>query len=282
MTPIPHASITTQWGQRYLSLLGVERAQPSMEALARLVQAHVFVIPFENVTAILRRGLQPKGPVPAPDPLALLDAWERRAGGGVCFEICAMLVQLLNMLGYHAHLVLGQISLPNGHQAILVQLGDARCLLDLGNGAPIFEPILLDGPPVEVHRHGLSYRFRAGDTLTEFIQDRMIDGAWSAHCHYDLQPARDADINKGYQHHHTPNASWVTGTLTLVRSTPEAVYALRDNTLTRHTVAGKTTETIGDSAHFRQIATQAFKLPHLPIEDALDFRARFSAPGSSY
>lgn len=229
MTDTHSPPTTRRWTRRYLALLGVDHARPSMDALTRLVRAHVLTVPFENVTALARRRDHPTGPVPPPDPEALLNAWERRSGGGVFFEICVMLERLLRALGYRAHIVLGQISLPNGHQAVLVHLDGGRCLLDLGNGAPIFEPIPLGGPPVEEQRHGLSYRFRCGQSPLGLIQDRMIDGVWRAHCRYDLRPAQDVDREMGYQHHHTPNASRVTGTLTLVRSTPEAVYSLRES-----------------------------------------------------
>lgn len=276
MTIIAPSPLTAQWTQRYLSLLGVEHGDPSLEALTRLIRAHVLAVPFENVTALLRRRDHPSGHVPPPAPATLLDTWERRAGGGVCFEICAMLVALLGALGYRAHLVLGHISVPNGHQAVLVEFDGERCLLDPGNGAPLFEPIALDGPAVEVHRHGLSYRFRHGEDANSLIQERMFEGAWATHCHYDLRPARPADREQGYQHHHTPNASWVTGTLTLVRSTPQAVFALRDDTLTRFTATGKSVETITAPEDFKRLATEAFGLSRLPIEEALDVRTQLA------
>lgn len=270
------APVPADWTARYLALLGIEQAAPSLDAFTRLVQAHVFAVPFENVTALLRRRDHPTGPVPPPDPAGLLAGWEQRAGGGVCFEIAMMVARLLTALGYRAHLVLGQISLPFGHNAVVVELDGRQYLVDLGNGAPIFEPIPL-GEPFEVHRHGLSFRFRAGDTPHALIQDRMIDGAWNAHCLYSLLPAHDADRDAGYQHHHTPNASWVTGTLTMVRSTADAVYALRDTTLTRHTSGGKTTQSITDAHEFARMAADVYGLPALRIAEALAVRAAFAA-----
>ena len=52
------------WTDRYLALLGLEREAPSLDALTRLVRAHVLNVPFENVTALLRRRDCPTGPVP--------------------------------------------------------------------------------------------------------------------------------------------------------------------------------------------------------------------------
>lgn len=271
---------TVAWTDRYLELLGVPGGPPSLEQLSALVRAHVLTVPFENVTALLRRRDHPSGPVPQPDPESLLTSWERRSGGGVCFEIAMMFERLLSALGYQTYRVVGQISLPFGHQAIVVELGGRRYLVDMGSGAPIFGPQLLDHGPTEVHHSGLSFRFRATDEPDALFQDRMIDGAWKQHCRYTMAPSAAEDRDKGYQHHHTPNASWVTGSLTMVRSTTDTVYSLKDATLTRHTAAGKSTETLADTAAYQRTAAEVYGLPGLGIADALALRKAFSELGS--
>ncbi len=40
---------------RYLHLLGVERETPSLDALTRLVRAHLYHVPFENVSKLYNR-----------------------------------------------------------------------------------------------------------------------------------------------------------------------------------------------------------------------------------
>lgn len=268
-------SVTPEWTRRYLALLGVEHPAPSLENLTRLVRAHVLTVPFENVTAHLRRRAHALNPVPAPDPAALLDAWERRAGGGVCFDITAMVEPLLVSLGYDAHLILAHISGPFGHQAVVVNnLGGRRYMVDLGNGAPIFAPIPLDEVH-EVHRHGLGFRFRPNDQPSripggeEWIRDRLSDEGWVVGCRYELQPAHDEDRQAGYQHHMTPGTTWVLGTLTMTRSTTEAVYALKDDVLTTHTKGGKTTRTISSPDEYRHVMSEVYGLPALPIDDGL-------------
>jgi N-hydroxyarylamine O-acetyltransferase len=271
------------WTDRYLSLLGVEHETPSLDALTRLVRAHVLAVPFENVTAHLRRRAQPTGPAPQPDPTTLLDSWEQRSGGGVCFDISAMVAPLLDTLGYRAQVVLGQISAPFGHQAIVVDLDDGRYLVDLGNGAPLFAPIPMAGEE-EIHRHGLSFRYRPGDTPDTWIQDRQIGGEWKQHCLLDLRPAADADRDAGYQRHMTPGTTWVLGSLTMNRSTLSEVYALKDDVLTRYTHAGKHAETIASPARYREVAAEVFGLPNLPIEAGLEalaaHRSATPVPGS--
>jgi N-hydroxyarylamine O-acetyltransferase len=268
-----------KWIDRYLALLGVSGGATGLDQLTALVRSHVLTVPFENVTALLRRRAHPTGPVPRPDQASLLSSWETRSGGGLCFEVAMMFERLLSGLGYRARIVAGQISLPFGHQAIVVEIGGGRYLVDIGNGAPIVAPQRLDAGPTEVHHAGLSYRFRAGDEPETLYQDRMIGGAWTPYCRYTLRPAAAADLDEGYQHHHTPNASWVTGSLTMVRSTEEAVYSLRDSTLTRHTAAGKFTETLTDAASYGAVVSEVFGLPGLRIAEALAVRAVFAQLG---
>jgi N-hydroxyarylamine O-acetyltransferase len=259
--------ISQGWVARYLALLGVRQAAPSHGALGHLMRAHVRAVLFENVTAILRRRAHPTGPVPPVDPDALLESWERGRGGGVCFELAEMFGRLLVGLGYRAHPVLGQITFPGSHQAVVVNLDGRRYLADVGNGAPFFEPILLEGE-VEVRRAGLAYRFRPDGPDERWIQDRWIAGAWEPFCRYDLRPPDPRDRAAAYQRHHTPSESWVVGDLTLIRIREDTVYALRNGQLSCFTADGKRSEPASGAACAR-LAAEVFGVPDLPVEAAL-------------
>ena len=181
------------WVRRYLGFLGVHHRSPSLAALGRLTRAHQSSVTFENVTSILRRRAQPDGPVPPIDPEALLQAWEERRSGGLCFEVAEMFGRLLVALGYRAHPVLGFITFLGHHQAVLVEIDGRRFLVD-GGGAPFFEPIPLDRE-VEVRLAGLAYRFRPDEAGENCVQDRWIDGAWAPFCRYELRPP-DPDVRE--------------------------------------------------------------------------------------
>ena len=150
--------------------------------------------------------------------------------------------------------------------------------MDLGNGAPIFAPIPLD-EVVEIHRHGLGFRYRPSDDpprvpgREEWIRDRMSDDGWVQGCRFELDPAADADREAGYRRHLTPGLTWVLGSITMTRSTEDAVYALKDDTLVRYTAGGKETTILSDPAEYRHVAAEVYGLPLLPIEEALAVRA---------
>jgi len=257
-----------EWVSRYLALLGVDHTAPSLEALSRLARAHVSTIPFTNVPAILRRRVHPLGPVPPIDPHALLESWERRCGGGVCFELAEMFSRLLVAIGYRAYSVLAQISFPGSHQAVVVELDGRTYLAEVSNGAPFFEPIPLD-ESVEMRRVGLGYRFRPGEAERQWVQERLIDGAWEPFCRYDLQPAGSRERAAAYQRHHTPGESWVVDDLRLVKCREDEVLALRNGRLTRFTAAGKRDEAVTEEAYVR-VAAEIFGMPDLPVMSALE------------
>lgn len=262
------AAVSPGWVRRYLGLLGVSRRAPCADALAELTRAHVLRVPFENVTSLLRRRAHAGAPVPPVDADELLASWEAGRGGGVCYEIAELFGRLLAALGYRVHPVLGLITFPGSHQGLLVKLGDERVLVDVGNGAPFFEPIPLRGP-VEVRRAGLAYRFRPDAARGEWVQDRWIDGTWSPFCRYALGPPDLEAQATAYQRHHTPCQTWVTGSLTLIRCEEERVVVLRDETLSSFGSAGKRSERIATAAEYARAVAETFALPALPIADGI-------------
>src|SRR5947209_2370836 len=228
--------MSAEWVDRYLALLGVQPAAPDLQLLGRLTRRHLSQVRFENVTSMLRRRARPRGPVPALDLEAVLDNWTSGRGGGLCFEVTEMLGTLLRKLGYQAHPVLAQISFPGSHQALVVELDRVRYLVDVGNGAPLFEPIPLH-ETFEVRHAGLGYRFRAeADTC---VQERWIDEAWKPFARYELWPAEPAAREQAYQRHHVLGQSWVVDNVVLIGCETEQVNVLRDRQLTRFTRDGK-------------------------------------------
>jgi arylamine N-acetyltransferase len=259
------------WARRYLTLLGVEQAPPSFDYLSVLTRAQILTVAFENVTSLLRRAAHPTGSVPPLDLHVLLANWEQQRGGGVCFELAPMFGRLLGQLGFETTPILGQISFPGSHQALVVTLDGSRFLVDVSNGAPFFSPIPLDETTV-VHLAGLAYRFRPGESADEWVQDRSIHGEWTPFCRYDLRPADEATREAGYQGHHTPGQSWVVDRLRLIRCDPDFIVSLTDDELVRFSAGGKRTERLAGPTDYERVAAEVFRVPALPIAEAMKVR----------
>ena len=273
---------SAQWTDRYLQVLGIPREAPSLAHLTALIDAQFRAVPFENVTSLMRRGAIAEGPVPAVDLAHLLDNWEAKRGGGVCFETVAMFRQLLTNLGYDVRRCLAQISIPDGHQALLVTLDGNDWLVDVGTGSPVFRPIPLDQPDA-LTCGGVHFRFHADGDPRYWLQERLIDGEWKRSCRYDLGPTTDEPETAAYQMHHTYGQSWVVDTLRMVRWRDNVGYSVSGNELTTLRESGKTTEIMTDPARYRHVVADIFGVPDLPIVQAQTQRPTFAptTPGNS-
>ena len=256
------------WVDRYLSLLGLERDAPAIEALHAIVRAHR-TITFENVSSLMRRHATGDGPVPPLDLDVVLDTWARRAGGGVCYEFGSMLERLLSALGYVAYPVLAQISFPGSHSALMAELDGRQWLVDVGNGQPILEAIPVD-EPFEIDRAGLRYRFRRDPATGSLIQDRWVEGGFKPFVTYEMEAATAAEMEASYQRHHAlPPKTFVMETFRLVRCADDEVVQLRDHDFTRYTAGGKTTDEVRGVDRYRELVAGEFRLPGMDVERGL-------------
>jgi arylamine N-acetyltransferase len=258
------------WTERYLRLLALEPEPPSLEWLRRFGAAHLRAVPFCNVTAIQRRFGAPADTVPPVDHEAQLSVWEQRTGGGVCFEVADMVSRLLRELGYETHIVLGQITFPGSHQAVVVRLREGPYMVDLGCGAPLPDPIPLIRES-EYHVAGLGYRFRPDLGAMTCVQDRLIDGEWTPFCDYDLRPATEEERDAGYQRHHTPGETWVVGGITLMRyfDADGEVVALRDGRFSRYRPGARQSIEVTTDADYERHVGEDLRWPELPVIEVL-------------
>jgi N-hydroxyarylamine O-acetyltransferase len=149
----PPLDLTDTEVARYLRVLGVERARPSLDALGRLVRAQLCRVPFENVSKLYYRRQQGRRELPGLE--LFLDGIERHRFGGTCYLNNFHFFRLLRALGYEAKLCGADMaSGPDVHMAIRVRLGGRELLVDVGYAAPFYEPIPLDLPAPFTIRFG--------------------------------------------------------------------------------------------------------------------------------
>ena len=257
------------WYRRYFDMVGIEPAPPSLENLNAIIRAHR-QIPFETMSSLMRRHAAGTGPVPYVDLEEQLQVWERRAGGGVCFEFGAMLGALLDHLGYDVAPNLAQISFPGSHSALIVQLPEGRYIADVGNGQPIFEAIPVD-QPFEFIRGGLGYRFWKDESLGKLVQDRHEHGQWKSYVWYDLEGATDQEMEDSMQRHHAlPPLTFVMQNFRIVSCREDLVIQLRDHDLIHYRESGKATQEVYGLERYRDVVCDVFGMTGLDVEKALE------------
>ncbi len=128
--------------ERYLSILGIEAAPPSLDHLHRLVRAQLTRVPFENISKLYLKKTQGASYIPSLEEH--LDGIERFSFGGTCYANNPYFYELLRFLGYEVTLCGADMSKPDVHVVSIVRLEGREYLVDVGYGAPFFEPMARD------------------------------------------------------------------------------------------------------------------------------------------
>jgi arylamine N-acetyltransferase len=135
--------------ERYLEILGVEAAPPSLGHLGRLTTAQLQRVPFENISKLYLKRTQ--GATFVPPLEEYLDGIEQHHFGGTCYANNPYFFQLLEHLGYEVTLCGADMSDPDCHIVSFVELAGRQYLVDVGYGGPFFEPIPRDlNEPYEI------------------------------------------------------------------------------------------------------------------------------------
>ncbi|HSS20885.1 MAG TPA: arylamine N-acetyltransferase [Pyrinomonadaceae bacterium] len=165
---------------------------PTAETLRALQVAHLFAVPFENLS------------IHAHEPIVLEDEalFAKVVGGrrgGFCYEVNGLFCALLRALGFDVVMLSAEVanqegafSAPFDHMALMVRLKQ-RWLVDVGFGDSFVEPLLLDETGEQLQKVGA---FRIVADGNYYILSRRGSGAgdeWKAQYRFTLQPHEYAD-----------------------------------------------------------------------------------------
>lgn len=127
--------------QKYLSLLGTVKSNPSFELLEKIVRTHLIKVPFENVSKLL---FKQRGMSSIPDLAAFLEGIEKNNFGGTCYANNYYLYLLLEHIGFNIKLCGADMKNPDVHLISVVKIDDRQYILDGGYAAPFFRPLPID------------------------------------------------------------------------------------------------------------------------------------------
>jgi len=155
----------------YLQRIGFDgNAEPTAECLKKLVQCHLFTVPFENLD-IFHGHTEP-----SLETAALFEKIVTNRRGGYCFELNGLFCKLLEAVGFTCFCSMARITFkkdyinPIAHRVILVDIDGKRYFCDVGFGGPSpIEPLEICFDKVLETDNGKRYRFSEsnGSTLLE-------------------------------------------------------------------------------------------------------------------
>jgi N-hydroxyarylamine O-acetyltransferase len=144
----------------YLARIGLSEPRGGLEGLTAIQRAHRLAIAFENLDIPLGRGI-------SLDPQQLFDKLVTRRRGGYCFEQNALLLGMLEALGFKARPLLARVWLrtppgepvpPRTHTLNLVELDGVDHIADAGFGGSYTPPMPLVADEVSSTDDGARHR----------------------------------------------------------------------------------------------------------------------------
>jgi N-hydroxyarylamine O-acetyltransferase len=208
----------------YLERIGYRgQLSPTTETLRRLHLAHLYAVPFENLS------IHWGEPIVLDDE-ALFEKIVTRRRGGFCYELNGLFAALLRALGFEVAMLsagvgraAGEFSPDYDHMALLVTL-EERWLADVGFGDSFREPLRLDERGEQIDA-GLAYRIEeTGDS--RLILSRREEEVWKPQYRFGLEPHVFADYAEMCHFHQTSPDSHFTRNLICSLATPDGRVSL--------------------------------------------------------
>jgi N-hydroxyarylamine O-acetyltransferase len=254
----------------YLRRIGWEGGtEPTLETLVGLHRAHLAAIPFENVDALIGRGV-------AVDLDSVQAKLVRRRRGGYCYEHGTLFAAALERLGYPVERTLARIGghrprpLPRTHMTLRVTVGDRVWLADTGFGSGLLEPLSFDVPgPRE--QGGWTFELvrtgSAGPTGTDAWELReLVEGEWAVHYGLDRVRQHPADVVLSNHFTSTYARSPFVSRLIVARKEADALHRLTDRTYAVTRPGKPAEERTVDDTELADLLTGLFRVPLDPDE----------------
>lgn len=217
----------------YIKRIGYDGpTQPTAETLSGLHRAHLYHVPFENLSIHLGEPIELDLP-------ALFDKIVRRKRGGFCYELNGLFAGLLEALGYQVERLSassanddGTYALPFDHLVLQVRCApeaDLFWLADVGWGDGFIEPLRLgtDNPQPQGGRV-----FRIVPDASEYVVIELTsDGRWLKHYRFDRTPYPLDDFLPMCRYHQTSPESMFTRKRLCTICTPAGRTTLSGKTL---------------------------------------------------
>jgi N-hydroxyarylamine O-acetyltransferase len=204
--------------------------EPTLPVLEALHVAHATHIPFESLDVLIGKAVRL-------DMASLQEKLVAGGRGGYCFEQNLLLAAALQRVGFEVkHLAArvrhrGDIPLPRTHMLLLVRLGGADHIADVGFGG---EGLLLPVPfraGTECRHYAWTYRVLEEQAGQWLLQSRR-DPAWANLYSFTLEPQTFPDYEMANHYTATHPDSPFVRALIVQLPTPQARYALRNRELT--------------------------------------------------
>ena len=254
--------------ERYHSILGIDAAPPSLDHLSALVRAQLTRVPFENISKLYLKNTEGASYIPSLEQH--LEGIERFSFGGTCYANNPYFFELLQHLGYDIKLCGADMSKPDVHAVSIVRLEGREYLVDVGYGAPFFEPMArdLDSEHEIVfgrNRYGLHPQDGRGRSRMDHFRDgRLIHG-------YIVRPVarRIEHFNEVIRDSYSDAATFMN-VVVIERFFPDRSLRFHNFTLTESTSDGAITTRLADRQELIDAVEHHVGIPADIVREAVE------------
>lgn len=119
----------------YLNLIKLQKEEPSLDYLRKIIINTFKYIPYQNLTMLTRPRVAPSQEQIIKDMIEGI--------GGLCTTLNPFMCALLHKLNFKVGLISASMKEPDCHIGIVAELKKMNYWIDFGNGYPYLEPLLL-------------------------------------------------------------------------------------------------------------------------------------------
>jgi arylamine N-acetyltransferase len=259
--------MSSEFLARYLKILGVRSREPSLEALSEVIQAHLYRIPFENISKLYykkHRGLRG-----IPDLDTYLEGIEYFHFGGTCYSNNFYLYRLLSTLGYEVKLCGADMSSSDVHLLGIVTLGGREYLVDVGYAAPFWAPMPRDlekdySINLGSERYVLKPQDAEGRSRMELYRDGSLEHGYLAKPQSRQIREFEGPIDDSFRDDQT-----FMNALLVARFSPESSLVICNLTLTEYGANSVTSRELTSRDDAVKSISDRFMMPGTVVEDAV-------------
>ncbi|RLQ93759.1 arylamine N-acetyltransferase [Falsibacillus albus] len=250
---------------QYLNCLRIGVESPSLNYLQRLIQQHLFRVPYETFSKFHYYSIDPRY-VPSLD--IFVQNLTEKGWGGTCFTLNINFARLLKALQFDCHLV----RVKPGHLALMVILGSKKFYADVGYGSPIMKPIEL-----EAKRQHTLHGFGEDIIFTQkskdiYEVDRRANGKSFVRKEIEWKPLTEEDIINDIECSYLDDDENQTmRRITAVRFNGHECYFLRDHSLKVMTYRNISEINLQDIHKWKKYVQEVYKIDENSLDESIRF-----------
>ena len=244
---------------KYLDRIGLQAIPTAnLDGLRSLQSAHLYHVPFENLEIHYGRQI-------VLDPARLYDKVVGQRRGGFCYELNGLFKQLLAKIGFKVAYLSARVYGADeqyghefDHMALLVQIGAAEYLVDVGFGAFTMGPLRFVTDLKQQDPNGL-FEIRQQEAAY-FRVDHWVNGVAKPQYIFKKEIHPMKAFEGMCRYHQTDPASHFTQKKMISRPTHDGRITLSSTELKINTKGIIHTTAIEDTASFERYLLQYFDI----------------------